>query len=332
MSIEVFPAPSTSAGPDGQVFSITEAYKTYKIAETFLAGGYTVTTSPSTAQVSIVFMNGSTFLTSGDTISGSGSYNIGSDANTLYIEETSGSTDTVVTITYVAESVSSSTVSGTLDTITTSSTYNQTGLIYPVLVGGGGSGGNCGSGGPGGGGGGSGGITGMILYTNTGTSVVIGNGGVASTSKNNGGIGGSTTFGNTLTAYGGGGGGENSPRGSGGNFAGGVGIIGGFGGAGAGGTAPNDNVTGPTEVAPKHASVIIGTTGGGGGGGGNGNGATGKGSGIGTGGTGGRINVVPNAATGYGAGGGGGAANTGSQPQYTGASGSQGVVYVLRGF
>ncbi len=329
MSIEVFPAPSTAAGPDGQVFSITEAYKTYKITDTFLAGGYTITTSPTTAQVGIVFMNASTSLASGDTVSGTGSYNIASDATNLYIEELGGSTNTVVTITYVAESVSSSTVSGTLDTITTTSTYNTTGLLYAVVVGGGGSGGNCGAAAStAGAGGGSGGITGAITYANTSTSITIGTGGVANANRNNGVAGGSTTFGSILTGGGGGGGNENGTRGNGGTNTGGLGTTGGFGGTGVGGSAPDD----ATAVSAKHLSVVNGTTGGGGGGGGNGPGGPGKGSGIGTGGTGGRNGTAPTNANGYGAGGGGGASNTNTANEYKGGSGSAGVVYVLRGF
>lgn len=321
-------AASTAAGPDAKIFQIAAAYTTYKITDTFLAGGYTVTTSPSSSQVNVQFLSASSVLANKTTVDGTVSFSIASDATGLYINDTSGATSTTVTITYTSENASGAAVSGTLDTLTNTQTYNQTGLLYPVVIGGGGGGGARSTTA---GGGGSGAITGMVTYTNTSTSVTVGAAGNGATdlSGTPGNSGGASSFGNILTANGGGGGLGNSDagnvRGTGGTFSGGFGVDGGFGSnATSNANTAADNSS--AAISP-HRSITGASTGGGGGGTVNVNAPGGKGSGIGTGGTGGRGNInTANAGTGYGAGG-GGTGQTGS-----GGAGSPGVVYVLRGF
>lgn len=308
--------PTSSSTVNAKTFNISASYTTYKNSATYSAGGYTVTTNPSTAQVNIQIVNSSSILVDTNTTSGSVSFTIPSDGTQLFIRDTSGSTNTSVTISQTSTLISGAALSGTLDTVTNTSTYNQTGLLYVMTVGGG-SGGytvNFSNDGAGGGGGGSGFISGGLVYTNTATSVTIGSGGNAGS-----GAGGSTSFGNLVSAAGG-----NSPGQVNANF-GGNGA--GNGGQGRSGGSAGDS--GNASVA-NFKSITNGTTGGGGGGAVNA-GGTGAGSGIGTGGNGGSTSAASNAGTGYGAGGGGGAYASNNTFRL-GSAGSQGVVYVLRGF
>ena len=323
MTISVFPAPSTAAGPDAKTFTSTAAYTTYEINDTFSAGGYTITTSPATAQVNVIFVNGSAVLQDTTTISGSASTTLTSDATGVYIRDTSASTSTVITITLVSEVVAGSSLSGTLDEVNTTSAYNQTGQLY-VLAFGGGAGGPSGSkfGGPAGGsGGGSGFVTGKLVYTTTATTVTIGaagNGGVMGNNDPSGGnSGGSTTFGNLVTAEGG-------NTGSWDNYnavAGGTGAGNGGASAGSGGTAAAGNSS--TQTFKSFGNQTVG-----GGGGGSGNGTAGNGGvgNIGSGGKGGNAGTAALSANGKASGGGGGGGNS------SGGAGTAGILYVLRGF
>lgn len=320
-----------SSTVNAKVFQISEAYKTYEINDTFQAGGYTVTTFPTNQQVDIEFVNASGVLIDTNTTSGTVSFTTASAATQVYLRDRSGATNTVITITYTSTNLTGATISGTLDTVTSTSTYNQTGLLYVLAIGGGGAGGS----GAGdnnwyaAGGGGSGGFIGQLIMSNTPQTITIGSGGTCPAGNAQiGNSGGTTSFGNLLSATGGAGGygGIGNPHG--------VSSIGGAGGspggAQGGNGAPNNgnaNAGGGTSI--NLPSLVNGNNGAGGGGGAGARPAqAGGGSGIGTGGAGGNPGTNAAAGTGYGAGGGGGAITT----NVTGGSGTQGVVYVLRGF
>jgi hypothetical protein len=326
-----------SSSVNAKVFQIAEAYTTYEINDTFAAGGYTVTTSPSTSQVQVQFLDASSILSDSTTVSGTVSVSIASDATRLLIKDTSGATNTTVTITYTSTNASGAEISGTLDTLTNTQTYNQTGLLYVLAVGGGG-GGACSADNnnnfSAGGGGGAGGVSGGLTFVNTSTSITVGSAGTGSiNTQANGNAGGNTSFGNLFSVTGGTGGaagGISQGSGGGGGGAGGS-PGGGTGGLGASQPFGRNSTTGNAST-QVFQSVKSGTNGGGGGGGVPGYNrqpSTGSGSGIGTGGTGG-YNTAATAGSGFGAGGGGGGNGGGNSIQ--GADGSPGVVYVLRGF
>ena len=154
-------------------------------------------------------------------------------------------------LTFSAAPVSST--SGTLDTITTSGTYNQTGPAYVVADGGGGNGGNANGNynGASSGGGGAGGITASFYQLTGSTSVTIGGAG-----------GGTTTFGNLSAAGGNNGGNGEGGGGSGGAAGGSFGSAGGNGASGrnqvnGGGTAPNTNTAVKSFIVRFHSRKII---------------------------------------------------------------------------
>jgi hypothetical protein len=333
MAISIFPIPSSSS-VSGKAFSVPQANVKYELASTFASGIYTISCASST--VATVTFSGSNFVTNAVTNSGSISVNLASDVTKAYVSIDTG-TDIVVNINQTAVSLSGTNLSGTLDTITSSGTYNTTGKLFVLAVGAGG-GGGAGGDGSSGWGGGYGNLAHSLIYTNTATSVTIGsagNGGAGGLNNNGthptpGNAGGATSFGNYVTANGGVAGVPNTDSRY-GTYANPG------GGAGSGGNWQQNGGAGGVAVNPA-ITVKSGTNGGGGGGGNarnnNANGGAGGGSGIGTGGNGGNSAASsltpPNAATGYGAGGGGGA---GWDYGYTdGAAGSPGVVYVLRGF
>lgn len=216
---------------------------------------------------------------------------------------------------------------GTLDTLTTTQTYTQTGHARVCVVGGGGGGGgnNLSSRStPNGGGSGGVNVPATAVRLTGSISVVIGAAGTGVTGAN-GTNGGTTSFG-AITATGGGGG----PLGNATQESWGPG---GAPGSPGGGFGASPAIVGPFDSA-SGLPVFNGTTGGGGWGAGGG-GFTpnaGFGSGIGTGGAGGNNSNGGNA-TGFGAGG-GGAGNsvlTGlNTVSRAGGNGTAGVVYVLR--
>lgn len=350
MGISVLNAPvaASGGGVNAQTFTAVTSYTTYVVSDTFAPGGYTITTSPTSQQVEIYFTNATTATPVINTTSGTVSTDLTFQATKCFIKDTGGYNGTVVTIEYTAESATQSAQTGTLDTITSSGSYTQTGLLHVLACGAGGGGGGGWYGGPGYGIGGScaaggdgGTLVSKIVYTNSATTVTIGNAGNSgdgtgagnNAPANAGNAGGSTTFGNLITASGGGGGGGapavNGQR---------SGTQDGQSSTGANKGGSNNfqtgGINGGTSIALAR-SIINGTNGGGGSGGyHNGNarfGGAGGGSGIGTGGTGrtsGASPVAATAATGYGAGGGGGSSGDGAG---NGSSGSAGVVYVLRG-
>jgi hypothetical protein len=300
MASSVFPIASASTGPNSWAFTCAAALTTYKPTQAFAAGVYTMTTSPNTSQATATFYSGTSIIYETTTVSGTITFNLGTAATGVYLSTSTG-TDVVASISLTANSLPGTSLSGTLDTVTTTSTYNQTGQLYVLAFGGGGSGG-CGSNfdGNGGGGGNGSNPSGKILYTNAATSITIGAQGAASEGQGVGLAGGTTSFGNLVTS-------------SGGN----------------GGVTRTNNRNG-SAITANHLSVQAGTNGNGGSGnGGYGGPGNGGGSGVGTGGNGGTGNGAGNAATGYGAGGGGGGQQN---PGGNSGAGSPGVVYVLRGF
>lgn len=264
---------------------------------------YTVTCISSTI-TGIDFLSGqSTVLASGTTASGSTSINLASTADRFRVWTNTGS-NVVITITKTASAISNS-FSGTLDTITSNTTYTQTspsGLAYTVVVGGGGGGGGGGASFSGGVGG-AGGVGAKIVQLTGSMPIVIGAAGSGNGGNAGPGTAGTATTFAGITANGGGGGLGNSnaanKHGTPGTVTGGTyNISATYGSGGA-----------TTEIYPF---VAPGTTGNGGGGG----------SGIGTGGN----NATPGGhATGYGSGGG-----AGTYSGSTGGNGRPGVVYVLR--
>ena len=305
MAIEVFPIPVTSTGPNSFSSTITSANLQYKAINPLSAGIYTITTSSTGSQATINFYDstGVPFAT-GVTASGTLTFNLASAATGYYIQTDTGS-NIIVSLSLTGNSVTGTQLSGTLDTITASGTYNQTGLLYVLACAGGGGGSGTNISGLAGGAGGS--IASGFFVANTATTVTIGaagNGGNANTAGNSG---GQTSFGALLIAPFAGG----ASAGSGGNGQqGGLGVV-------VSGSLANGTNAGGT--AGKYVS--------------NGANTPGRVGGFGTGGTGGdggSGNCTPGgAASGYGAGGGG--AGGGNAPQ-AGGAGTAGVVYVLRGF
>jgi len=315
MAIAIFPEAAASSGGASTAsiygFTIPAAYTDYAASIAFESAVYDITCAPTSDVVTYTFLSGSSVLLTGTTSSGNAlNLNLGTGATTLHIKSTAA--NTAVTITKKASNLPGTALSGTLDTITSSGTYNQTGKLYVLAVGGGagGGGGNVGGYSEAGNGGHAGAVTGYLGFFNTATSVTVGarGNGNAANSGRTGNAGGGTTFGNVVSAAGGGAG----ASGTGGN--GGVYEYGGRDAAG-----PSSSVINPA------LSVKTGNNGGGGGGNAGAGGSNGSGSGIGTGGNSGGGN-----ATGYGAGGGGG--NAGQNSASSGGAGASGVVYVLRGF
>jgi hypothetical protein len=328
MVLQIFPEPTTSS-VDGYSYSVPAANKQYQISQTFTPGVYTITTFPTTSQATIEFVCG-TSVNSTTTTSGTVSYQLAETATNTVLSIDTG-TNVVVTITQTSAIVSGSEISGTLDTITSSGTYNQTGKLYVVAVGGGGGGGNAGTDGNfysyGGGGGGAGSYVSKLVYTNTATSITIGSAGTGGLQTANAlsNAGGTTNFGNLLSATGGGAGGRAG--------------LGDYSSASyGGGNGGLENVTARAglTLTANAKSVINGNNGGGGAGAygvtGGEPAPAGGGSGIGTGGS-GAHNLAANAGSGYGSGGGGGIKqNVTNNEKHKGQSGGPGVVYVLRGF
>ena len=319
MAISVFPIAAASSATSTATtygFATIAADTAYGAQTSFNAGLYNIDVLPTTSVVTYTFFSNSSVILTGSTTSGSAlNLNLASQATSVYLSSSEAST--AITINRIADNLPGTTLSGTLDTITTSGTYNQTGKLYVLAVGAG-AGGRGGNAYPvshqGGAGGGAGSVTGYLGYFNTATSVgigAIGNGGAQSA---NGNAGGTTTFGNVVSAAGGPT--SNSNSGSGANF---------------NDYNPQSGSSSGNSLRNPAQAVKVGTNGGGGGGGVNGfGGSGGGGSGIGTGGSGGGSGGAGNAGTGFGAGGGGGGG--GSNSAGSGGAGSPGVVYVLRGF
>lgn len=316
----------SSASSIAQTFTAASNLYRYKSTVDLAVGTYTVSCVNST-NATIEFYNGSTLITSATTSSGTVVVNLATAAtNIAYFVNTGSDVIISLQLTGIALTTASS---GTVDIITTTSTYNQTGLVYYCVVGGGGGGGNGSA--QQGGGGASGGIASGRVTLNTSTSIEIGaagNGGTGNTNQisasgtvfgGSGNAGGSTVFGNIVTVNGGNGGSGGSSNNWNGtrSAAGGTGGTPG-GGRGAGFASVNSTYNALASDASTYSFVVSGTTGGGAGGDQN----SYAGSGIGTGGA--RGNENGSAGSGYGSGGGGG-------QNGTGGNGAPGVVYIIRG-
>ncbi len=322
------PAATASGGSqDGFSFTAADAGFQYETVNSFSAGVYTISTSPTANQVEVIFFSASQVSSAALTVSGTITYALAFDATGCFIRVVSGS-NTQVTIDQIANSLTGAAinVSGTLDTISNTQTYNQTGLLYVVAISGGtGGGGGATVGFPhtndrnGGGVGGHGGNFGAgFVYSNTAQTITVGAGGNGGANTATGGTSGESSFGNLVLS------GQathnsNNQDGAGGSFA-----------TGASGGMYNLNAGAVTN---NFKSATTGTYGGGGRGMSNvQNAQNGAGSGIGTGGAGSsNSNLAGSAATGFGSGGGGGK-NNGTNTGTSGGAGSPGVVYVLRGF
>ena len=330
MPLQIFPEPSQSTVNSFTVeIPSSKKYKKYKLLKKFDAGVYSITTSPNTSNATISFFDSDeAIVLTTATTSGALTYSLASEKPGAYIDIDSDAS-TLVIFELTSINLVSNSLSGTVDTLTTTGTYNQTGKLYVLAVGGGAAG-QCGFGGSGnfaGGRGGKGGAsTSSIVYTNTATSVTVGAGGNLNSAQQNrtagsvGNSGGATSFGNLVTA--------------------------------SGGLTETGSSGSPTASQPQIINyaldVYAGNNGGGGAGAGadiypgSTSGAVGTGSGIGTGGSGGTFylsnqNSRPlqdaTAATGKGAGGGGGGGSeNGGGPFGKATAGTEGVIYVLRGF
>jgi hypothetical protein len=295
--------PSTVAN----IFTATSPGTLYTSNVSLVVGTYEITCISTTIAYVVFFDATGAIIGSTNTTSGIVQFNLATAATKIQYYTNTGSLINVsIALTGIGALFSE--VSGTLDTITTSGTYTTTGNLWVMCIGGGGSGGSGSNAGTARGlGGSAGGISSALINTTTSTTVTIGAKGATQTGNFvAGNAGGSTTFGAFVTGAGGAGGGTGS------------------------GSNPSGNgvATFPEAQFIKNGSI---------GSGGNGGseaaataGGTGAGSGIGTGGNGGTAGGPRNGteATGQGSGGGGGAA----PGQGHGGAGSDGVIYILRGF
>jgi hypothetical protein len=311
MAISVFPTPISSTST---AWSVTAGATgtLYQATYNFLPSVYRITCVSGT-NATIQFFSGTTLITSAVTSSGTIDVNLGTAATNIKYYINTG-TNVLITITLLSSALSTSSFSGTLETLTTTQTYTQTGGAYVVVVGGGGGGGAYTTNDPDyrASGGGSGGVTSDFISLSGNTSVVIGaqgNAGIGGTNNaQDGNAAGATSFG-SLTANGGAGG----PAGGSSSA-----TPGGTPGGGAGGQGKywvTNDPQGQASSSPLYSFVKSGTTGGGAGS----STVTSNsvGSGIGSG------SATNNAASGYGAGGRGGRGNNAT-------SGTQGVVYLMR--
>jgi hypothetical protein len=221
MSISVFPVPS-SGGLSTAVVPITvtapAAGVTNRLRRTFLTGVYTIS-CVNTTNVTYYFFNGETQILTGVTSSGTATINLATQCDSVLYQTNTGS-NIVITFTQTSTAVSS--INGTLDILTTSQTYNQTGNFYITVIGGGGGGGG-GSvvgnvGGPGPRSGGAAGLQTANVTVSAPVSVTVGAAGNAGPGGNPGspgGAGGTTIFG-AYTSNGGNGGSRYNTAGTGG--------------------------------------------------------------------------------------------------------------------
>jgi hypothetical protein len=332
MAISSFPIGGGSASVSVPAITgssvIATTANTYYVSNTAFAVGVYSITCTSSATATVDFYNGASLITSVSTTSGVVIVNLATAATKIeYKTAIANASNIYIYINQTSDSLVSTTFSGTLDTITSSTTYATTsanGYAYVVAVGAGGGGGAAGgyfgNANQAGGGGGSGGVaSGYVALTGN---VAVNIGAIGTFANNRGtpgNAGGATSFG-ALTANGGSGGGANqyttpASGGGGGSPRGGQG--GGYSG-------------GPVAARPIYGFVKNGTTGGGAAF----NGEAPGGSGIGTGGVGGTSANQSTGrgadGTGFGSGGGAGWSGSTSGQWGLGGNGAPGVVYVLR--
>lgn len=323
MTITIYPAPQPEGEESAYALTVPTVGVIYRSLGNFGAGVYEISVAPTSTNAQIQFASGSSILATLTTSSGIVTGQISSDATQVYVRTLNGgSSNVVVTIKKSAASLSPLNVgNGTLDTINTTQTYNQTGFLSVLVISGGAAGTrglSIGNGQAGGGAGGRAGfINGGVVYTNTATTVTIGaKGTAATTTTSNSTSPTNSSFGNLITAA------ESSA------------------------TWVNANNSGSTSGAfPSFVTAGTSTTGSGGDGAGifanyRPRGTAG-GSGIGTGGLGGgptngygsNSTNPGQAGTGKGSGGGGGGGNTGAlSANNLAGDGTDGVVYILRGW
>jgi hypothetical protein len=332
MAIQQFPAAADT--PTAFSTEVAVVQKPFAHTATFIAGVYRVVVAPTSTNASLSFTNPTGTVTNVQTTSGTKDFVLATTSTRVFITTKSGgSSNAVVTITKIADSLTPLDVgNGTLDTVNTTGTYNQTGFLSVLAFSGGEQGirGSNNGGGPGGRGGQSGHMAVGGVFTNAATTVTIGAGGVAQNANAAAVDPTHSSFGNLIVV-------DDSgffPRASGGS----------------GSNNGSENGSGPGSASITFPSFNSNsTTGGGGGGaysGGNTTRSNGGGSGIGTGGQGGQypgsgdfVNAQPTVrggnGTGKASGGGGGAATGRSYPNSAGTfggDGGPGVVYILRGF
>ena len=139
MAITVYPVTSTAAGTNltATVMSAATANTAYSGTVSLVPGVYTITCT-STVTTYMDFFNGSTPITTSGSVyttSGTVAINLATAPTKIVFWTTSG-TNTTITLTETGTPVATTAVSGTLDTLTTSGTYNQTGSLYVIAVGG----------------------------------------------------------------------------------------------------------------------------------------------------------------------------------------------------
>jgi hypothetical protein len=339
MASNVFPVAVASAGSaTAQFVTCVSPNTLYSSTVSLSTGIYQITCTSSTI-ATLEFYSGTTYIGRATTVSGAVSYNLATAATRVAVSTNTGS-DISVGIAKTGENVAS--ISGTLDTITTSGTYNSnaTGPAYAIVVGGGGAGGSFSGarndynsrGAVGGAGGGL--LATYLPALGSSYTVVVGSGGnVVDTSGSAGNAGGTSNLvasAVTYTANGGNGGQNSTPNGPWPSALSTGGTPSGYPGSNAL-AGPGGQNTNPYNF------VKVGNNGGGG----NGQAASnitgngpypGAGSGIGTGGFGAsdygaNFNTGP---SGYGAG--GGAGGNWSNSSRAAQGGTAGVIYLLRGF
>jgi hypothetical protein len=319
MAFSQFP-PAASGSTDSAFAGPMAAMQTtYEHIQAFPAGIYDVEVVPSTTNCQVIFADATSVLTTVTTTSGTVAAQLNTPATKVYVTGLAGGTaGAVVKLTRSAAILTPDDIgNGTLDTINTTGTYNQTGVLS-VLAFGGGAAGN--QGGVGYGGAGSGGAPGGValgvVITNAATTVTVGAKGVAANFNTAIVAPNQSSFGNLLTSS------TNSFFYS----ANTSNIFSSFNGNSTTGRGGNGVGTAPYGSTPSGSQA-------------------GLGSGIGTGGTsavavgGSGANANPTvrgtAGTGKASGGGGGnnAGNNNSNANgRLGGDGADGVVYVLRGF
>lgn len=306
MSISVFPAPVAATGPNKWSYTAATANIPYGADSAFPAGFYTITCVSSTIAKVQFFSNKTTEAALATTASGTVTIYVPVNCTRVVLWTNTGSS-ILVNIENTSKAIANDIGTlGSLETITTNTTYTNTstsGYAFVIAVGGGGGGGGGGNstGAPwlGGTGGGSAGVACGVVQLTGSVPITIGNGGAGGGNQANGSTGGTTTIG-SLTATGGGGG----------NYARNGGSSGGTGGSPGGVTAISSaaNQSGNAGAAGVNPYTFV------------------TGSAVmGTGGAGATTNAV--APSGTLGGGGGGASASFSN---AGGTGGNGVVYIIR--
>jgi len=337
MAFSQFPPAATGgAGDTAFAAEIAVMATTYEHDNDFAVGIYDITIVPSSTNAQVIFLDATSVITTTNTTTGAVSIQLNSPATKVFITgQVGGTAGAIIKIAKTAAILTPDDIgNGTLDTINSTGTYNQTGLLSVLLFGGGGAGSAGGIGyGSGGAGGAAGSVALGVVYNNGATTVTVGAKGTAAVSNNtNITAPNDSSFGNLLTS-------ANS----------GFFYVATAGGGGSGNSGGNSGT-----ATRSFASFNSNSTTGGGGGGGKvnyggsfvGGGSPGAGSGIGTGGTSATTTGVGNgtnsnpsvkgaAGTGKASGGGGGNSTGNNHPSAAGrfgGDGTDGVVYILRGF